>query len=510
MANIITTSGVGSRFVTSALMGMGATAQDPNGRFYVDGSMVNVELSRTIAEAIYIKQIYRDGQSVTGKYTTENVRGGAVRVMLDTALSFASRTVSYGGRQGTEGNGGVINTNPPLLPASEEFIVYMNQVNDQMLEFPDLAKEYLPMEIMAKKIAAYADRVSMDRDASTHAEVIAYAIFRALNGGENLLDNGDLTAENAYANLFNNVNAALDNGDQATGAFTYATEGRTIIGRPKFINGLFNRNSGVILLGGDMAQEMLKNYDLDVSMPARDYVGTGYKGYAMNLHFQSAPDYIWSLAEKYLGLAAGALDNVNAVAVSFESTARADGVDLGVKLVDSNRVRGTLAQPLNIWGHEAFRKSYLIGDATMTTDYFVDLGFSDTVRRHPVAPAIANAEDKISVPIYNSNGDIVGYQQIAAVPKPNGNNIKSGIPSAMSVDASVAPGAVASGTTVALTSGTADATIYYTTDGTEPTSDSQEYSAPIAINAKTTIKAFATKAGLVPSPVSTFSYKIKA
>ena len=107
MANI-TTYGVGSQFTKDALMGLGATETDRNGRFYLDGNMVNVELSRVIAETIYIYDIFRDGQSITGKYTATPERNGAVRVMLDTPLPFASRTVSYGGRPGTDGNAGTI------------------------------------------------------------------------------------------------------------------------------------------------------------------------------------------------------------------------------------------------------------------------------------------------------------------------------------------------------------------------------------------------------------------
>ena len=508
----INTTGVASKFTTSALMGLGATATDRNGRFYVDGSMVNVELSRVIAESIYIKEIFRAGQSVTDAYTTAPTRNGAVRVMLETPLPFGSRTTSFGGRKGTPNNGGVINTNAPLLPANDEFIVYLNQVNDQMMLFPDLSKEYVPLDIMAKKIAQYSDRVAMDRSASTLAEIIAYAYFRSLNDGENLVNEGDLTAENAYADLINNLNAKLDNGDRVRGAFTFPTEGRTIIGRPSFINGIFNRKSGVIMLGGDLAQEMLKNYDLDVRMSDRNYVGTGYKGYAMNFHYQSAPDYIWTLAEKYLNLPTGALDNVDAIAVSFDATARATGVDLGVKLVDANITRGSLAQPLNIWGHEAFRKSYVIGKSTLNNDYLTTtLGLSAEDRIYPVVPdnIEEDSADKISVPIYDENNAIIGYKQIASVPKPNGDNIKTGLPQVLSVVASKS-GAVTSGTKVALTSGTTGADIYYTEDGSEPTTSSTKYTEELTISAAKTIKAFAVKSGNVPSNVSTFTYTIKA
>ena len=431
----VNTYGVASKFTTSALMGLGATEADANGRFYIDGSAVNVNLSRAIAETIYIKRIFRDGQSVTGKYTANPERNGATRVILNTPLPFSSRTTSYGGRKGTPGNAGIINVKPPIMPANDEFMVYLNQVNDQMMMFPDLSREYIPLDVMAQKVAQYADRVAMDRDASTLAEIIAYAYFRSLNAGENLVNEGDLSAENAYADLINDLNARLDNGDQARGAFTFPTEGRTIIGRPSFINGIFSRKSGVIMLGGDLAQEMLKNYDLDVRMSDRDYVGTGYKGYAMNFHYQSAPDYIWTLAEAYLGLAKGALDNVDAIAVSFDATAMSDGVDLGVKLVDATEYRGALAQPLNIWGHEAFRKSYVIGKATLTNDYLTNtLRLSADARLYPVAPADAAAAlgetdtGYLTVPIYDASNAVIGYRQIAKVPGPNGDNLQTGRP----------------------------------------------------------------------------------
>lgn len=432
MANIVSTYGRVEDFVKSALLGLGATEQDANGRYYLDGNMVHVELSNVIAEAIYIDEIFRDGQSVTGKYTTDR-KAGAVRVNLDTPLPFSSRSTSYGGRPGTPGNGGVININPALLPANDEFMVYLNQVNDQAMLFPDLGKEYLPLDVMAKKIAGYGKRVAMDRSSSTLAEILAYAFFRSLNAGDNLYQVADLNAEDAYATTANDLSALLANGDPVQGAFTYATEGRTIIGRPSFINKVFNRKSGIILNGSDLAQEMLKNYDLDVRMADKNYVGTGYRGYALGFHWQEAPDIIWTVAEKYLGLEAGALNNVYAIAVSFESTAMGRVVDLGVKMIDANEVRGVKAQPLNIWGHEAFRKSYVIGNNTLTNDYLTNtLNLTANTRLYPVAPVVANPSDPTVinntalVPIFSGEGAIVGYKAVATAPTPNGDNFKSG------------------------------------------------------------------------------------
>lgn len=76
--------------------------------------------------------------------------------------------------------------------------------------------------------------------------------------------------------------------------------------------------------------------------------------------------------------------------------------------------------------------------------------------------------------------------------------------------ATPAAGAVASGTTVALTSTTENAVIRYTTDGSDPTETSPAYSSPIEITAETTIKAIATAEGFTASDVLEAHYTLTA
>lgn len=61
---------------------------------------------------------------------------------------------------------------------------------------------------------------------------------------------------------------------------------------------------------------------------------------------------------------------------------------------------------------------------------------------------------------------------------------------------------------ITLTSATADATIYYTTDGSTPTSASTKYSSAISVASTETINAIAIKNGMIPSDVVSFAYTI--
>ena len=74
---------------------------------------------------------------------------------------------------------------------------------------------------------------------------------------------------------------------------------------------------------------------------------------------------------------------------------------------------------------------------------------------------------------------------------------------------SVASGAVDSGTSVTISCATDGAEIYYTTDGTEPTAESTEYTAAISITEAVTLKAIAVKDGMNDSAVASTNYTIK-
>ena len=74
---------------------------------------------------------------------------------------------------------------------------------------------------------------------------------------------------------------------------------------------------------------------------------------------------------------------------------------------------------------------------------------------------------------------------------------------------SPSPGTYSSAQTVTITSGTSGATIYYTIDGSDPTTGSTAYSAPVTLpGTTTTLKALAVKSGLDDSSTQSGTYTI--
>jgi len=73
---------------------------------------------------------------------------------------------------------------------------------------------------------------------------------------------------------------------------------------------------------------------------------------------------------------------------------------------------------------------------------------------------------------------------------------------------SVAAGTYATAQTVALSDPHAGVTIYYTTDGTTPTTSSTVYTAPITVSTTETLEAIAVEAGFTNSAIATATYTI--
>jgi hypothetical protein len=88
--------------------------------------------------------------------------------------------------------------------------------------------------------------------------------------------------------------------------------------------------------------------------------------------------------------------------------------------------------------------------------------------------------------------------------------ISASAPQAATPTFSPGSGSYTTAQAVTISCATAGATIYYTTDGAEPTTASNVYSSPIQVSTSQTVRAIATAAGYTPSAVGSATYAIGA
>ncbi len=102
----------------------------------------------------------------------------------------------------------------------------------------------------------------------------------------------------------------------------------------------------------------------------------------------------------------------------------------------------------------------------------------------------------------SSTGTTLIFDDIILTPQVNSN------PPAATPAFSPVGGTYTSAQSVTLSDATTGATIYYTTDGSTPTTSSAVYSTPISVSSTTTINAIATASGFSQSAVGSASYTI--
>lgn len=108
-------------------------------------------------------------------------------------------------------------------------------------------------------------------------------------------------------------------------------------------------------------------------------------------------------------------------------------------------------------------------------------------------------------------GTLEAYFSVAGLKSPTSFTFVDATPPAPQVEdvtSSLTGGIVSKGTQVTLSTATPDAAIYFTLDGSNPSTESTRYTAPITINEDVTIKAVAIKDGLRDSGMATFKYQV--
>ena len=149
-----------------------------------------------------------------------------------------------------------------------------------------------------------------------------------------------------------------------------------------------------------------------------------------------------------------------------------------------------------------------VSDNYTSSTYTVGSGLGDTEMTDNSSGDSAFTEDKVVI--------ATGVQTATATSSTSSDTYvnvivaleTTGTPTVSTPTFSPAPGTYTSAQTVTISDWTAGETIYYTTNGTTPTTSSAVYSSPISVSITQTIEAMATSSGFANSAVSTGVYTI--
>src|SRR5205823_551591 len=153
---------------------------------------------------------------------------------------------------------------------------------------------------------------------------------------------------------------------------------------------------------------------------------------------------------------------------------------------------------------------FIGGPESIVTPDFNGDGTFQAARTFPVGNRLEfvavgdfNGDGKLDVAVASYNTNTVG------VLLGNGDGTFPTPPTAATPVLSPGGGTFTSSVAVTLTDSTSGATIYYTTDGTTPTTASTPYTGPITVTQTTTVKAIAAAPGFTTSAPASATYTIQ-
>ena len=315
----------------------------------IDGQAVKRVLAPSIMQNYVQDVIMRDGYGVTEKFTTDT-DAFEVRVVRENPLTQDARGL------GATINGGYFNGSVYEQPASTEYGLRLDFVIDQNIDIPANMQDMFPLDVVSATTRNLGQLVSRNVNASTLAEQVS----KNLNYNAQWVDDGNTATwipvtlgTTDLSQAFLTASATLDNGDEDNGVDIFPVDQRVAMWRPTIRPYLLATGS-IIVGGSNFAQVMLASGKVDPSsgMP-REYLG-GYFGDIDRTPQHIASNSIWKLAELYLGLTPGDLDDVYGLVGSSIGTGRGLAFNSTLKVIDSPVGQGMRMQPKYRWGVETW------------------------------------------------------------------------------------------------------------------------------------------------------------
>lgn len=349
----------------------------------IDGQAVRRVLAPVIMENIVQDIILRDGYGVTEKFSTDT-DAFEIRVVRQRALDLDAR------KFGASFNGGFFNSLTEIQPTSQEYGIRLDHIIDRNVDIPSNMQDMFPLDVVGATTQRVGQAVARNVNASTMAEQLRvslnYNAAVALRKAGTINDAAFKTASASFSSngtydfdvaldtpsivehdtgtdnwqsTYLSASALLDNGDERNGVDIFPVDMRVAVWRPE-VRAELLKTGQVIIGGSNFAQQMIAAGKVSPDGRPRENMG-GYFGDIDATPQHIASKAIWNLAERYLQLTAGDLDDVYGMIVSSLGTGRALAFNNTIKTIDSPNGQGMRIQPKYRWGIETwFPKSVIL------------------------------------------------------------------------------------------------------------------------------------------------------
>lgn len=259
---------------------------------------------------------------------------------------------------GADKNGGYFNSDNSYIATTEAYGIKILNTIDYNIDVPTNMQDMINVDVAEAELKNLTGKVSQNINAMTIAAQLAKwltsqaqgktAVGDAATGNKVTVD--AQPGDKAYLGYLIDANGYLDEGNESQGIDTYPRENRAFLLRSS-LNGSLKKQ-GVIIGGSNMGQIMVRTGALDAETTLESILG--YVGEVDDTPCYVVSNPVWSLAEKYLGLTAGALDKVLGLAVCGIGTGRALAFNEKLKTIPCPTGQGTRIQPKYRFGAECW------------------------------------------------------------------------------------------------------------------------------------------------------------
>ena len=324
---------------------------------YVNQLTLKRILSPAVKENIFQNIMVKPEEAVTEKFSTDT-DAAEIQVLRVKPSANDAREV------GATTNGGWFNEEDSQESTTEAYGIQLLQMMDRTITIPTTAQNMVAVDLASAEVRNLGGLYARNINAMSIGAMLAKN-FNNIAGYDKPNSNAavktlssatpsnwvTLASGGTYTNAIIDALANLDNGNEAQGIDAYPDDMRAIFIRPTIKAAVLKNMVG--LYGGTGVFDVLQRGGLDRTAKP-EVATTGYVGEIGNVPVYCLSAVGWSLVEKYLGLTAGALNNLAAIACSGVGTGRALAFNSVIKIVDAQSGQGLRIQPKYRFGAECW------------------------------------------------------------------------------------------------------------------------------------------------------------